>query len=175
MTLPDRAGPGRPAGPDGAGSEHRERRVIPFALHQAGEYLFAVIVIFVAVHIGGRPQVILLAGGAALAAMAAVTDGPLGAWKRLSRRAHRVADWVLVGVLALLPVLPGRSLVSILVLEAMAFCQWRMSSMTRYEPRPPRPRRAGPSVVHSTARHLGRRSGAQLSRRAAARRERPPQ
>ena len=51
------------------------------------------------------PVVPALAGGLVIL-NAAVVDGPLGAFRLFSRRAHRIADLVVIGVLVVLAVLP---------------------------------------------------------------------
>ncbi|MHB1855491.1 MAG: hypothetical protein ACYCS2_10605 [Acidimicrobiales bacterium] len=121
------------------------RRFIPFALHQAAELLLAVLLIVVGIHVSGPSQIFLVAGGVLLVVLAVLSDGPLAAWELLSRRAHRVADWIGIAVLALLPALPGRTLLSAFLLEFSALAVWRLNASTRFEPRPARVRPAGPA------------------------------
>ena len=118
------------------------RRFIPFALHQAAELLLAILLIVVGIHTSGPSQVFLIVGGAFLVVLAVLSDGPLAAWELLSRRAHRVADWIGIAVLALLPAVPGRTLLSAFLLEGSALALWRLAASTRFEPRPVRARPA---------------------------------
>ena len=116
------------------------KRFIPFALHQAAELLLAILLIVVGIHVAGPSQIFLIVGGAFLVLLAVLSDGPLAAWELLSRRAHRVADWIGIAVLALLPAVPGRTLLSAFLLEFCALAVWRLNASTRFEPRPARPR-----------------------------------
>ena len=70
-----------------------------------------------------------------VAALAACSDGPLGAWSVLGRHAHRAADWLVMALLAASPLAPGRSAASVIVLEAGALLLWRVSGMTDYDRR----------------------------------------
>ncbi|MFV0307225.1 MAG: hypothetical protein ACK5OX_05735 [Desertimonas sp.] len=76
----------------------------PFWLHQAVEYLLGLILIAQGLQ-GTTPAVPALAG-ALIVANAAIVDGPLGAFRAVSRRQHRVADLVVIAVVALLGALP---------------------------------------------------------------------
>jgi len=118
------------------------KRFIPFALHQAAELLLAVLLIVVGIHVSGPSQIFLIVGGAFLVVLAVLSDGPLAAWELLSRRAHRAADWIGIAVLALLPAVPGRTLLSAVLLEFSALAVWRLAASTRFEPRPARARPA---------------------------------
>ena len=89
----------------------------------------------------------MLAGAGLVALLPAATDGPLGAWRLLGPRSHRGADWVVVAALALSPVVPGRSAVSILVLEVAAVLLARLVGFTRY----PTPGRAAVGPTTSPA------------------------
>jgi len=125
------------------------KRFIPFALHQAAELFLAILLIVVGIHTSGPSQVFLIVGGAFLVVLAVLSDGPLAAWELLSRRTHRVADWIAIGVLALLPAVPGRTLLSAFLLEGSALALWRLAASTRFEPRPPRARSAPPAPTSS--------------------------
>lgn len=82
----------------------RDRGWRPFWLHQAVEYLLGVILIAQGLQ-GTTPAVPAIAG-ALIVVNAAIVDGPLGAFRGLSRRQHRIADLVVIGFLIVLAVLP---------------------------------------------------------------------
>ena len=81
-----------------------ERAMRPFWIHQAAEYLIGLVLVAMGLQ-SLDPFVPTLAGGLVIL-NAAVVDGPLGAFRLFSRRAHRVADLVVIAVLAVLAVLP---------------------------------------------------------------------
>lgn len=91
----------------------------------------------------------MLAGAGLVALLPAATDGPLGAWRLLGPRSHRSADWVVVAALAASPVVPGRSGVSILVLEVAAVLLARLVGFTRY--RTPGRASVGPTTSPAAA------------------------
>ena len=62
----------------------------------------------------------LFAAAGLVAALAAVSDGPLGAVRLLGRRSHRLADLAVIAALALSPLAPGRTLTSGLVAVCVA-------------------------------------------------------
>jgi hypothetical protein len=114
------------------------RRFLAFGLHQATELLVAIALIVVGLHVTRPSQIFLVAGGSLLVLMVVLTEGPLSAWELLGRPAHRRADWVAIAALALMPAVPGRTLLSALLLEASALGLWRLTTWTRFEPRPRR-------------------------------------
>jgi hypothetical protein len=82
-----------------------DRVLRPFWLHQAAEYLVGLVIVAMALQTPD-PTVTVLAGALVLL-NAALVDGPLGAWRLFDRRAHRIADLVVIGALLLGAVLPG--------------------------------------------------------------------
>ena len=76
----------------------------PFWLHQTAEYLIGLVLVAVGLQ-SIEPLVPTLAGGLVIL-NAAVVDGPLGAFRLLSRRQHRVADVVVIVAIAVAAVLP---------------------------------------------------------------------
>jgi hypothetical protein len=73
---------------------------------------------------------------------AALVDGPLGAFRMFSRRAHRIVDLVVVGILLLLAFLPwlnndnaNRALIA--AAAAILLFVWWNSSFARREKRQP--------------------------------------
>ena len=134
----------------------RSDRVLrPFWLHQAAEYLIGLVLVALGLQ-SLDPVVPTLAGGLVIL-NAAVVDGPIGAFRLFSRRAHRIADLVVIGVLLAVAAMPWLNVEnSSRVLIAMsavvlAFVWWNSA----FERRPKRP--AGPSVDRSEA--IGRSAG----------------
>ena len=141
------------------------RRLIPFGLHQTAELFIAVLLIVVGLHVSAPSEYFLVAGGALLLFMVVLTEGPLSAWELVTRQGHRRADWVAIVALALMPAVPGRTLLSGVLLEAGALGLWRLTSRTRYEARAPRKRRAAPAPIPSPPMAAARRaSGASSDR-----------
>ncbi|MGH9062679.1 MAG: hypothetical protein ACRD0L_01645, partial [Acidimicrobiales bacterium] len=70
-----------------------------------------------------------LASAGVVAALAAVTRGPLGALRTLPPSSHRVLDWVVGAALALSPLvaLHHLSVVGVVVEEAAAVVLWRLA------------------------------------------------
>ena len=69
----------------------------PFWLHQAAEYLIGLVLVAMGLQ-SLDPAVPTLAGGLVIL-NAALVDGPLGAFRMFSRRAHRIVDLVVIGIL----------------------------------------------------------------------------
>jgi hypothetical protein len=87
-----------------SGMARTDRVLRPFWLHQAAEYLVGLVVVAMGLQTL-KPTVPVLAG-ALILLNAALVDGPLGAWRLLDRRAHRIADLAVIGVLLLGVVIP---------------------------------------------------------------------
>jgi hypothetical protein len=81
-----------------------DRVLRPFWLHQCAEYLIGLVLVGMGLQ-SIEPAVPTIAGGLVLL-NAALADGPLGAFRLFSRRAHRAVDAVVIAVLALGAVLP---------------------------------------------------------------------
>ena len=81
-----------------------DRVLRPFWLHQAAEYLIGLILVAMGLQ-SLEPTVPTIAGGVVLL-NAALVDGPLGAFRLFSRRAHRVVDVIVIAGLAVVAVLP---------------------------------------------------------------------
>lgn len=88
----------------GAGHDHR-RGAIPFWVHQLVEFLLALALLVEGARSGAGLEV--LAAAVVLLLFTLATDGPLGAWRGVSRRAHRVGDFVLAASLAVAPLALG--------------------------------------------------------------------
>jgi hypothetical protein len=110
------------------------RRPIPFGLHQIVEYLLAVVLVVLSVHIGGSD--LLLIGGIAFGLLALTARGPFGLLRLCPARLHGILDVVVAVALALSPLVrplrPG--IVSIVVIEVVAVAWLRVSMLTRYRP-----------------------------------------
>jgi hypothetical protein len=78
---------------------------MPFWLHQALEYAIGLGLIFQATQGGAMTPAVI--AGAVLLIAAATVDGPLGAWRGVSRRGHRIVDIVVVAAMLALAVIPG--------------------------------------------------------------------
>jgi hypothetical protein len=109
---------------------------LPFWIHQALEYLCGLLVVSQAIHASG--VVLPIVAGSALILLGATADGPLAAFRLVTRGAHRVLDVVAIVLLAGALALFGRdgdgaeiSLVgvAIVVLIALLF-------RTNYAPKP---------------------------------------
>jgi hypothetical protein len=81
-----------------------DRVLRPFWLHQSAEYLIGLVIVAMGLQ-SIEPAVPTVAGGVVLL-NAALVDGPLGAFRLFSRRAHRIVDVVLIVALALIAVAP---------------------------------------------------------------------
>ena len=82
------------------GAMARTDRVLrPFWLHQSAEYLIGLVIVAMGLQ-SIEPAVPTIAGGVVLL-NAALVDGPLGAFRLFSRRAHRIVDVVVIAGLAL--------------------------------------------------------------------------
>ena len=113
----------------------RDDRVLrPFWLHQAAEYLIGLVLVAVGLQ-SIEPLVPTLAGGLVIL-NAAVVDGPLGAFRLMSRRQHRIADLVVIiaiGIAAVLPFLDidNASRVMMVVTAVILGLVWWNSSFDR--------------------------------------------
>lgn len=132
-------GDGNPTPPRSGHSGDPGTAPVAFWAHQAVEYLLALLLVLTAVHLPGRSAAVAGVAAAALAALSASTDGPLGAWKLLSRRAHALCDWVLVILLVAAPLaLPVGGLVGVAVSEAVACAMAVLVRRSAYLPAQPR-------------------------------------
>ena len=129
------------------------RRQVPFGGHQLAEYTIAAALFGVGIHVSGRPEFVLIAGGGVIGALAFVTKGPLAAVKLLPKRLHLSLDLVVAALFAISPLLYLHDLqiIPIILCEAVAVLLVRMSFTTEIVPRP-HPERTGPP---SRAARLG--------------------
>lgn len=111
---------------------------IPCGLHQGIEYILAIALGITAIHISGRPELVMLAGAVLLAALAAFTKGPLAGFRVLAPRPHRVLQVVLAVLFVASPAASLRhpSAVAIGLLE---LCGLVLARLAYVGIRPPRP------------------------------------
>jgi hypothetical protein len=116
-------------------ASQRRRRPIAFGLHQFFEYLLAVTLVVVSVHIGG--STLLLVAGVVFGVLAVTARGPLGLVRLCGPRLHAVLDIIACLFLALSPLLlplrPG--VAEIVAVEVVAVVWLRVSLLTRYAAR----------------------------------------
>lgn len=131
-----------------------DRALRPFWLHQAAEYLLGLVLVAQGLQ-SPTPTIPALAGGLVLA-NAAIVEGPLGAFRIVSRRMHRWCDVAVIAALVIAAVLPfldvdntTRSLM-VMVAAILGVVWWN----TRFERPGPRP---GAPVARSEA--VGRFAG----------------
>jgi hypothetical protein len=105
-------------------------------LHQGAEYLLGLVLVAQGLQ-SPTPTVPALAGGLVIL-NAAIVDGPLGAFRAVSRRQHRWLDLVVIGVLVVAALVPGldvdntsRALL-LSIAAILGFVWWN----TSFEPRP---------------------------------------
>lgn len=136
-----------------------------------------------AIHTSGRAEVMLLAGAVVLAALGALTKGPLAAFRVVAARTHRVLEVVAAAVLMAAPLasLHQPSLVAIGLLELAGLVLLRLAYGGVRPPRPapsvrsvrPITRGAPARVVSMSARPAGAApvldAGARAAGRAAGR------
>ncbi len=85
----------------------RRRPPLSFGVHQGVEYLVAILLALTAIRLPPDTANTALLGALAVAALALITDGPLGGFRLVGRRAHRVLDVLFAMVLAASPVALG--------------------------------------------------------------------
>lgn len=110
----------------------RDDRVLrPFWLHQAAEYLLGLVLVAQGLQ-SPTPAVPAIAGGLVVV-NAACVDGPLAAFRVVSRRAHRWADLVVIAVLVIAAALPwldldnASRLLMVMVAVILAVVWWNSS------------------------------------------------
>jgi hypothetical protein len=122
------------------------------------------------------PMFPLLAGGL-IVVNAAVVDGPLGAFRFVTRPRHRILDVVVIGVVAVIAALPfleidGMSRVTMLVIAVILGFLWYG---TNFETRPEAARRrsqARAALASDRSEAIGRSAGRLVARATAEARKR---
>ena len=141
----------------------RDDRVLrPFWLHQVAEYLIGLALVAMGLQ-SPDPLVPTVAGGL-IVINAAMVDGPLGAFRAVSRRTHRTIDLVLIIGLVVAAVLPwgvdNASRIMMLIVAAVLAVVWWNSAFTRRAPADPGPP-GRPHGGHRPFRRPPGRSGRQ--------------
>ncbi|HEX6491876.1 MAG TPA: hypothetical protein VF112_00110 [Candidatus Dormibacteraeota bacterium] len=142
---------------------------VPFELHRVAEVVLGLTLVSFSLHVTGSLATLL--GGLVVMVPALVTRGRLGVLRRVSVRAHRVLDMLLVAMLVLLPLAPhSEGLALATVTEPAAAVLVLLVVRTDYRPRaragapaptpgPPAPPLPGPSVADRAGRSVGRWAG----------------
>ena len=136
---------------------------LPFWIHQALEYLCGLLVVSQAIH--ASSVALPVVAGAALILLGATADGPLAAFRLVSRGLHRVLDLVAIVLLTGALVLFARDgdgaeislvVVAIVVLVALVF-------RTNYAPKPVKVKTRKPAGVSADdgglSEEVGRKAG----------------
>jgi hypothetical protein len=155
--------------------ERAPRRWRPFWIHQGAEYLVGLVLVAAGVQ-SPDPTFPALAGGL-IVANAAVVDGPLGAFRFVSRPGHRILDVVVAAVVAVTAVLPfveidGASRATMLVMATILGFLWYG---TNFETRPEASRRrsqARDALASDRSEAIGRSAGRLVARATAEARKR---
>jgi hypothetical protein len=115
---------------------HLSKRIIPFAVHEASEYVLGAGLVVVGAHVSGHMSLALYATGGAWCLLGVLSKGRLGVFRLLGRRSHALLDLLLVLALALSPVAfrHGLDWLGVGVGEAVALILARISLWTIYQP-----------------------------------------
>ncbi|MBU3689738.1 MAG: hypothetical protein FGM29_09320 [Actinobacteria bacterium] len=128
-----------------------------FWLHQAAEYVVGGAL--VATGLQSPEPLVPTVIGALIALNTACADGPLGAFRRVSRRLHRVLDWLVLAVAIAASAAPNLDeatrIVMIMIVIVFAVVVWR----TDYSPKQPRSVPSNPSRADDLGRQAGRLAG----------------
>lgn len=128
-----------------------------FWLHQAAEYVIGGALI--ATGLQSPEPLVPTVVGALIAFNTACSGGPLGAFRRVSRRWHRVLDWLVLAVAILASAVANLDdatrIVMVLIVVVFAVVVWR----TDYSPRRPRDLSSDPSRADDLGRQAGRVAG----------------
>ena len=131
----------------------------PFWLHQIAEYVVGIALIAIGAQ-SPTPLWPTLAGALVLV-NTAVADGPFGAFRKVSRRVHRLADFVVLAVLVGVCFAPRVDTGVRVVLALVAFVDAVVVGQSDYRtPEGKRRDRGGDTPVGSDrAERIGRRAG----------------
>ena len=158
-----------------ANTDEIRRAWRPFWIHQGAEYLVGLVLVAGGVQ-STAPLVPTLAGGL-IVLNAAVVNGPLGAFRLVTRPQHRILDLVVAGVVAVAALLPfveldGVSRASMLVIAVILGFLWYG---TNFETRPEAARRrsnARAALASDRSEAIGRTAGRLVARATAEARKR---
>jgi hypothetical protein len=143
-----------------------DRRWRPFWLHQAAEYLVALVLVAAGLQ-SPEPLWPALAGGLVLV-NAALSGPPLGAFRAVGRPLHRRLDLVVIGALVIVAALPmltmdTASRLTILVVAVVLGVVWWGTNFADSAERRRR-RLASPSPGRVDAQSIGRTAGRLVAR-----------
>ncbi len=120
---------------------------VPFWAHQLAEMLLGALLLIEGARTGQHTAV-LVGLGSALLLLSLLSDGALGAWPWIGRRAHRVLDFAAAAILAVSPiVLSLSSALAIVVLEAAALGMVWLALRTNWAPKRTRTRVTPPATA----------------------------
>ena len=134
----------------------RDQRMLrPFWLHQVAEYLIGLVLVAVGLQ-SPEPAVPTILGGL-IVINAAIVDGPVGAFRAVSRPTHRILDLMVIAALIVGAAIPGLPIdnvnrVTMLAVAAVLLVVWWNSSFAARAPRA-----ESPPVDRSEA--IGRTAG----------------
>ena len=156
-------------------SQRAAPRWRPFWIHQGSEYLVGLVLVAAGLQ-SPEPTFPALAGGL-IVLNAAVVDGPLGAFRLVTRPRHRFLDLVVLGVVAATALLPfveidGASRVTMLVIALLLGFLWYG---TNFETRPEAARRRSQvraAMASDRSEAIGRTAGRLVARATAEARKR---
>ena len=113
----------------------RRRRPIAFGIHQLLEYILAVTLVLMSVHIGRSH--LLLIGGVIFGLLALTARGPLGIIRLCGMRLHTVLDVTAAVFLAAAPLIGGLrpGIAGLVAIELVAVAWVRVTMLTRYSSR----------------------------------------
>ena len=161
-----------------ANTDETRRAWRPFWIHQGAEYLVGLVLVAGGVQ-STAPLVPTLAGGL-IVLNAAVVNGPLGAFRLVTRPQHRILDLVVASVVAVAALLPfveldGVSRATMLIVAVILGFLWYG---TNFETRPEAGRRrseARAALASDRSEAIGRTAGRFVARATAeARKRRQP-
>jgi hypothetical protein len=129
-----------------------------FWLHQVAEYVVGLALVATGLQ-SPEPLVPALTGGLVLINVS-IVDGPLSAFHVVSRQMHRIMDWVVIGVIGLLAVLPVADAATRVVMVPLAFVLAVVARQTEYRTRAAR----APATVGDRSEDVGRAAGRLVGR-----------
>jgi hypothetical protein len=113
----------------------RAARFIPFAAHEAADYLFGAGLIVFAVHASAGMVPVLEGAGGAWCLLGVLTKGPLGLLRLLGRRVHAIGDVLIAVALGIAPLIVHHNLdwIAAVFAEAVVLVQLRIATWTAYD------------------------------------------
>jgi hypothetical protein len=147
-------------------ADRSERARRPFWLHQAVEYLLGIVLVMQGLQM---PEPLVPAAAGVLVLLNAATAiGPLSAFRLAGRRAHRIADLVVIAVIVALSVQPWLSIDAgnrglMLVVAAVLGVVWWYTDFAEKAERAQRRAAAAGPRSEAIGRSAGRLAGGAVS------------